>query len=242
MTERHHLRRTPRAPARRSNERSTASLQPGPFRRIHTLQRVVGNAAVARVLGPSDGRRLARETRTVKTTFDDCPKNAKDVIRERTQTAAAWVDYTLRQLDAVLANPSKADPDLHALFRKHFHLGEGTRATRALQDTAAIRARFARIYGAFAGKVSFECESSCDPRVQGYVNDYWIFGTGDIHVCPPFFALGYQDQVATIIHEMAHKYAGVSDRAYVWQAKYRTLSTEAAIDNADSYAEFAKDI
>jgi hypothetical protein len=212
----------------------------GPAAAIQTLQRTAGNAVMARVLQRSGACR-AREG-AVETSFDDCPKNAKDIIRERTQMAKAWVDYSIRQIDAILADPSKVDPDIHALLRKHFHLGEGTHATRAMADAMVIRGRFARISNAFAGTVPFECEKSCKPTWRGYVTDYWIFGKGDIHVCPPFFADGYQDQVATIIHEMSHKYLDLDDNAYVGGAAYAALTTEAAMENADSYAEFAKEI
>lgn len=192
--------------------------------------------------GVAHGGTLARETTKVRTSFDDCPSNARDVIHERTAMAMGWIDYTIRQIDAVLADPSKADPDLHALLKKHFHIGEGKRADKALQDVTTVRARFAKLRGAFRKDIPFECEKSCKPGWAGYVRDYWIFGTGDIHVCPKFFADDYKEQVATIIHEMGHKYADMDDNAYEHQPKYGTLSTQAAMNNADSYAAFTRDI
>ena len=82
------------------------------------------------------------------------------------------------------------------------------------------------------------------PTNLAYVRHWWFFGTqqGVIHVCPPFFGVNYQEQVVTIIHEMGHKYANLDDEAYEWEPKYPKLSTGDALDNADSYAAFARDI
>jgi hypothetical protein len=234
-------RSTASTAGRSSLTRSRTRERTGPAAAVGALHRTAGNAAVARLLRES-GRVRGRDTDQVRTTFDDCPTNAKDVIRERTQTAQAWVDYSIRQIDSVLADPSKAAPDVHALLRKHFHLGEGKNADRAIQDAMKIRGRFAKIRASFTRTIPFECESSCKANTAGYVTDYWIFGKGDIHVCPAFFALGHGDQVSTIVHEMAHKYLDLSDKAYVWEAKYSTLTTDAAISNAEAYGEFVKDI
>jgi hypothetical protein len=229
----------------RSAAARSAPLRPAARRpAANALQRAVGNAAASRILFTvANGRVLEQKAPAVRTSFDDCPKNAREIIAERAAMARGWLAYTIRQLDSILSNPAKVDPDLHALLRTHFQVGKGSRAERALQDVATIRGRFAKIYGAFAKKIPFECESSCDdPITYGYVTGYWIFGTGDIHVCPFFFQLGYKEQTAGIIHEMAHKYADIDDKAYEWQPKYKTLSTEAAMNNADSYSKFARDI
>ncbi len=50
------------------------------------------------------------------------------------------------------------------------------------------------------------------------------------------------EQVNTIIHEMAHKYANRADRAYEDTAEYSTQTVDDAIDNADSYSAFAEHI
>jgi hypothetical protein len=229
--------------SRTSPAARTAARAPGPRVAAHQLQRAVGNASIARLLnGPLSGRVRPEKTDAIHTSFDDCPANARDVINERTAMAKGWISYSIRQLDAILADPGKPDPDIHALLKKHFHIGEGKRADKALQDVATVRKRFAKIESAFRGDLPFECETSCDKGTTGYVRDYWIFGQGDIHVCPLWFTLDYRRQVKTIMHEMGHKFAGLDDNAYEWQPKYGTLSTSAAMNNADSYAVFARDI
>jgi hypothetical protein len=85
--------------------------------------------------------------------------------------------------------------------------------------------------------IDFECETQCDDNVAAYVYSIWT----DLHLCPIWFRLGSKSQANTIIHELAHDAAGRDDEAYVWQPKYGTLPAEDAIDNADSYSNFAED-
>jgi hypothetical protein len=62
---------------------------------------------------------------------------------------------------------------------------------------------------------------------------------GEIHVA--FNAMhecgySYEAIARVIIHEVAHKYLGVSDRLYAHQGGYDALNFPACIDNADSFA------
>src|SRR5271157_805992 len=86
----------------------------------------------------------------------------------------------------------------------------------------------------------------------------WV---GDIHFYSDFFvssvvgdelpgadtpaevkAKAFKERAAIIIHEMAHKFLEVGDQQYYKGCKsreYAALSTKSALDNADSYAQFA---
>jgi hypothetical protein len=221
------------------------SARPGHDASISFLQRAAGNHATARLLRMSaDSDVLAQKTDNVRTDIDDCPTNAKDIIRERTSTARAWIAYSIRQLDAVLADPSKADPDLHRLLRLHFHIGQGKRADQAFPDTMRLRANFVKLLNAFDKTIPFECEKGCKKGRSAYVQKWWLFGWhhGVIHVCPLFFARGYWGQTVDIIHEIGHKYVDLDDKAYRGSATYSNLTTSDAMNNADSYAHFAGDV
>jgi hypothetical protein len=64
-----------------------------------------------------------------------------------------------------------------------------------------------------------------------------------VHVCPPWFRCrDYFRRVTTLIHERAHQYPGATDNAYEWESAYSTLSSDDAIDNAESYAVAARQI
>lgn len=101
---------------------------------------------------------------------------------------------------------------------------------------------FRRINNGFSGTIPFECEKTD--------NDYYCRNTlgyvrvifSDIHLCPLWFGLSAREKAVTVVHEMGHKYAGLDDEAYEFEAGYRRLSTADAVDNADSYACFARDV
>lgn len=62
---------------------------------------------------------------------------------------------------------------------------------------------------------------------------------GEIHInFNKMHTGGYTHQAAArvIIHEACHKYWGVDDHKYGWEAGYDNLSIEELLDNADSYA------
>lgn len=62
---------------------------------------------------------------------------------------------------------------------------------------------------------------------------------GEIHInFDKMHTGGYTHQAAArvIIHEACHKYWGVDDHLYAWNAGYDALSIEELLDNADSYA------
>jgi hypothetical protein len=47
------------------------------------------------------------------------------------------------------------------------------------------------------------------------------------------------NRIALVIHEAAHRHAGVDDRSYIFDPGYATQSAKEAMDNADSYGWFA---
>jgi outer membrane protein OmpA-like peptidoglycan-associated protein len=70
--------------------------------------------------------------------------------------------------------------------------------------------------------------------------------SGAVHVCPAAFTkLGPQEFASAVLHELSHRLDNTDDRKYCGfsgEGKCADLSTEKAIDNADSYAQFARDI
>jgi Lysine-specific metallo-endopeptidase len=100
-----------------------------------------------------------------------------------------------------------------------------------------VRRHFATIYAALESPIDFECEKSCDAGVAAYVYSVW----SDVHLCPVWYAQTPNGRANTIIHEIAHDAANRDDEAYIWEASYNTLSVEDAIDNADSYSNFAEE-
>jgi hypothetical protein len=55
--------------------------------------------------------------------------------------------------------------------------------------------------------------------------------------------MALEERAAIVIHEMAHKYLHADDKEYFkgcHSRQYADLSTDDALDNADSYAQFTR--
>jgi hypothetical protein len=68
---------------------------------------------------------------------------------------------------------------------------------------------------------------------------------GDVRVCREGFlhSMGnLQKLSATVLHELSHRLDNTSDHAYCSNPPECGLSTEKAIDNADSYAQYARTV
>jgi outer membrane protein OmpA-like peptidoglycan-associated protein len=68
---------------------------------------------------------------------------------------------------------------------------------------------------------------------------------GDVRVCREGFlnSIGDLQQLsATVLHELSHRLDNTSDHAYCSDPPECNLSTEKAIDNADSYAQYARTV
>ncbi len=173
-------------------------------------------------------------------TFDDCPEAWKAEMVKASRTAEQWAGDAVAKVDAAISDSKTADPRLRWALRNHFHTTPEDRTV-----LLKIRRTLARIEAAFGGELPLECETSCDEDVVGYTGG--ILGIsprgGNIHLCPYWFQLDESVRAETILHEMAHRYGGTSDIAYrkgPTARQYAQLSTEDALDNADSFAQFAR--
>jgi hypothetical protein len=131
----------------------------------------------------------------------------------------------------------------------------------AVDHLSEIHAGFSKILGTWSDwDPRFDCElqteGKCpvdDPHVIrfGYVmRKRRLFSPpspyGSVHVCQAAFAMpgNMQHLSWLVLHELSHRLDNTDDKRYCephtgWCA---SLSTTAAIDNADSYARFAREI
>jgi hypothetical protein len=116
--------------------------------------------------------------------------------------------------------------------------------TTASGHVLQIRDNFLDLRTELNNDLTFECEDSCPANEYGYVRGKFAFirRWGDIHVCPHWYSMDYFRRVSGLIHERAHQYPGATDNAYDFEADYPTLSPDDAIDNAESYAMFARQV
>lgn len=159
--------------------------------------------------------------------FEDCPADWQKKANEALVRGRIWVENVITGLSNL---PNPIPPPVAALLNRHFH-------TTYSGDIKKIVGHFYQIYNAMNASIDFECETDCDARVAAYVYTVWT----DLHLCPVWHNQSPNGQTNTIIHELAHDAADRDDEAYIWQSAYATLSVDDAIDNADSYSNFAEE-
>jgi hypothetical protein len=160
-------------------------------------------------------------------TFEDCPAAWRPNANAAAALGRSWVANVINGLTHL---PTPMPAPVSALLMKHFH-------TTYDKDIAKIVRHYREINAALNSTIDFECETSCDADVIAYVYTVWT----DLHLCPLWFRKGAAARANAIVHELAHDAAGRDDEAYAWQAKYKKLSVDDAIDNADSYSHFAQE-
>jgi hypothetical protein len=159
--------------------------------------------------------------------FEDCPTGWQREANDALVLARQWVQNVVNGL-SMLTFPFPAP--VARLLSRHFRItGRGY--------VYEVRRHFETINKAINAPIDFECEDSCDDNVAAYVYAIWT----DVHLCPVWHGLSARSQANVIIHEIAHDAAGRDDEAYIWQPKYFKLPVEDAIDNADSYSNFAEE-
>lgn len=178
-----------------------------------------------------------------KSSFKGCTGNQPNEIDAAVEEGRKALNRAAGVVGSAYGQPAHMKAAHRQLLLDHFH-------TTDQDDLRDILGTYISIQGAFAKGLSFQCETSCPktPKSQvcGYAyNHQWFGGSGPIHICfdpagcnfsPP---TPVANQTALVIHEAAHRHAGIDDKAYRWEAAYPKLSVKQAMDNADSYAWFA---
>lgn len=177
-----------------------------------------------------------------KSSFKSCTGTQPNQIDTAVGTAKTALSQAARVVAGAYGRPAALTAANRQLLMDHFH-------TASKDDMRDILGTYISIERAFEKGLSFRCESTCPTtptsQVCGYAyNHQWFGGSGPIHICfhsagCDFSTTAAPNQTALVIHEAAHRHAGIDDKAYRWEAGYSTLSPKQAKDNADSYAWFA---
>ena len=159
--------------------------------------------------------------------FEDYPPAWQPEANAAQRLGASWVANVINGISNL---PAPIPATVSALLDRHFH-------TTYDKDIRKIVGHYRQISDAINSAIDFECETECDNNVHAYVYGVWT----DVHLCPLWFKAGPKSQANTIVHELAHDAADRDDEAYIWEAEYKTLSVDDAMDNADSYSHFAEE-
>ncbi len=204
----------------------------------HELTHVVQQSSPA----DNSGRVVMRQPKPVKTKFSGCTGNQPNQIDSAVHDAKAALGKASSVIGSAYGKPSSLKGASKQLLLDHFH-------TTSRDDLLKILRTYISVEQAFEAGLKFQCETTCPKSAAGNVcgyayNTQWFGGRGPIHICfdtagCDFAATVTNNQVALVIHEAAHRHAGIDDKVYNWDPKYATLSAKDAMDNADSYAWFA---
>jgi hypothetical protein len=189
---------------------------------------------------------------TIKTEEPDT-KNCSDDQRRQLSIAFPAAKLMAQRALAAVTSSDKG-PVIKFLLQRYF-------GDDALSHLPEIRDGFSKILRDWKDwDLRFDCEAqtegSCpndDPlwitfayikKKRRIFSPNQAFGT--VHVCAAAFAnpSDMQQLSATVLHELSHRLDNTNDKKYCPESEgwCSTLSTKAAIDNADSYAQFAREI
>jgi hypothetical protein len=183
----------------------------------------------------SSGVRFNTDKRSV--TVKGGNRDQIDKIWTAVSKARGMLDTALGALMGVDSLPEKSMAALEANFHNVDRSASPTRVSYLYE----IRESLAKTRAAFDGDIPVEVEDEPDGNTEGYVRDWWLWKS-DIHLHPMWFSQGLTERARIIVHEACHKYDNDDDHAYYWQSGYARLSVKEAIDNADSYATFCRDV
>jgi hypothetical protein len=159
----------------------------------------------------------------------DCEPGQSDELAEAYPIAVAMVDHAIHSIPGA----DSTDPMVKALLRKYFN-------DDGVSTHTHVRAGFLRVRRGLKTSFTFECEQNgwmCDGSTYAYVIP--VVGWR-VHMCKYAFGKGAVDLASTIVHESSHKFDFTGDKEGC--AGGCSLDRWAAYDNADSYAEFAKEV
>jgi outer membrane protein OmpA-like peptidoglycan-associated protein len=176
-------------------------------------------------------------------------KNCSPEQRRQLSIAFPAAKLMAERAKAAVFSPNKG-PVINFLLERYF-------GGDVLAHLPEIHAGFSKILSNWTDWDSrFDCEiqteEGCrlnDPHLialGAFVGAYVTNKRGAVHVCERAFGSpdDMQQLSASILHELSHRLDNTDDKKYCWPQEgwCSSLSIEAAIDNADSYAQFARDI
>jgi len=166
-----------------------------------------------------------------------CGSKQLAIIVQAIKQGAEWVGKALTSLVAYKSAPKDpANKAVHDRLMERFHSDTGETVGRVERVLSLLNSRFS------SPKFESECHAAkdlCAPPFAAYVPD-----PGHVVFCPSFFKPGLP-VASMLIHEMSHSLVGgapIGDRGYQGERIFKRLSTDEALTNAESYAEFIVDV
>lgn len=165
----------------------------------------------------------------------DCTPAQTSAVAAALGQAKAWVDKALRHTWPVSPHSSTVD----GLLRKYF-------SDDSTSTYLHVRIGLLDIQRGLRRSLSIECEQPGSFMFDWFCGDASAYVrhpalSWAIHLCPGAF-VSADWLTTTIIHEISHLYGWTDDEQYCSLATGCSLSRWDAYDNADSYANYCRDL
>lgn len=180
--------------------------------------------------------------------FCDPPLYDANQIRNALDTAKIWVGTVIPILELFKMGrlPDTRETAVRIALRENFNITDPLpRFALTPRPLDVLIANYHTIERALNQPLQFYCTTAC-----GLGDLAWVLSNparlglppGIINICAGFFGCDPLKQASTIIHERAHEALGANDIAYEVSGSYDSLPTMMALNNADSYAVFARQV
>jgi hypothetical protein len=218
----------------------------------HVVQQSHGSNQEGRIqkadYGPVDTSKATRDEAQSKSlpgpvdSIKSCDANQVSTVTAAINEARTWINNVEPRLKAFAEGkaPAADQPILAAALINNFHVNQIDQAV--VQNMSALKM-------GLNSNLSIDCVNPfwCEETSAGFVNG-GVFTSlrrfSDINLCPLFFTcVNNLLRITTVVHEVAHKYPGSgADKAYETEDAYAKLTSAQALDNADSYAVFTRQV
>jgi hypothetical protein len=169
----------------------------------------------------------------------DCGEKQNKKLKGVYETATKWLTQALAKLRGFNANPKAKGNDfvrerLAARFKSD-----------APETVATIERTVTQIHRLMtSGALKRECHGEEDSTCKGFAAAYVDRGAKTVVFCGAYFKPDHTN-VNSIVHEYSHAVTGgadISDRGYASERVIKQLSTDEALNNAESYSEFIQEL
>ena len=172
-----------------------------------------------------------------------CDADQQSTIDPARELAEQWLERALERLDAYIAAPGDdANASVRTALTEHFHSVDPAVVAR-------VRGLLERARGDLDARehdpAAFECHADADASCTNNS----AFARGALIVlCPPFFAeSSLRERAGSLVHETVHAlpdgaHAHVPDRGYDTDRVLPHLGTAEALNNAESYSMFVREL
>lgn len=176
------------------------------------------------------------------TVMHSCSPERLQEVQENVAETQEWARISKEAVEDFIADPRGSTRETTLLDRHFFHQSRNRSLSQALQVDYAgqIRDNLDDIEQQ-NNPFDIACPSPFDSLCASSTA-YVDHGDRRVYFCDSFFRYSETGQTAVLFHEFAHAFAGVSDTGYSSERIFRYLPPQDAINNADSYELFARDV